>query len=211
MRQATTPSIIQFLLCCAWLLLKFHSLHHTEKLALFDQGLIGGIPAEMWCTRRSAPAGKACRKNISGIWHWNLEVEKILWLIPLGKVLSYHTSCYSGFLLSSPSPRTFLHFSTQRIVWKCRGPIITGLAILKFLDVASLRCWYHFPQLPLVAAFVFVHLSFNLITIATWYPFLMLQDASKKLFFALWSNWWFLQPESWKRKFGMLEFEMCFF
>lgn len=147
----------------------------------------------------------------SGIWHWNLEVEKILWLIPLGKVLSYHTSCYSGFLLSSPSPRTFLHFSTQRIVWKCRGPIITGLAILKFLDVASLRCWYHFPQLPLVAAFVFVHLSFNLITIATWYPFLMLQDASKKLFFALWSNWWFLQPESWKRKFGMLEFEMCFF
>ena len=25
----------------------------------------------------------------SGIWHWNLEVEKFLWLIPLGKVLSY--------------------------------------------------------------------------------------------------------------------------
>lgn len=35
-----------------------------ETSILFDQGLIGGIPAEMWCTRRSAPAGKACRKNI---------------------------------------------------------------------------------------------------------------------------------------------------
>lgn len=79
------------MLDCCWSSTVFTTLTccNESYIMFFDQGLIGGIPAEMWCTRRSAPAGKARRKNISGIWRWFWEVEKNLWLIPLGKVLSY--------------------------------------------------------------------------------------------------------------------------
>ena len=147
----------------------------------------------------------------SGIWHWNLEVEKILWLIPLGKVVSYLIipPVTWGFYYHPLVPGRFF-ISRHKELCENAGVLLSPVSqfssswILQAFGVDIISLSFH------LAALVFVHLSFNLITIATWYLFLMLQDASKKLSFLLRSNCWFLQPESWKRKFWMLGFEMFF-